>query len=106
MKCDSGGTARRGWLSSISRTSVVPERGHPITKNGRDMSRGAPSDRSPLPPRRGCQDWPVPMPAMSVVVVDLCGDLGDTLRSLCAEGSSDLVEVVLVTPDPDGARIR
>jgi len=43
---------------------------------------------------------------MSVVVVDLCGDLGDTLRSLCAEGSSDLVEVVLVTPDPDGARIR
>ena len=33
-KKDSGGQATRGWLSTISRSSVVPERCTPTMKNG------------------------------------------------------------------------
>ena len=45
MKCDSSGIASEGWLSSISRSRVVPEREQPTMNTGVQLSAGMPADR-------------------------------------------------------------
>src|SRR5581483_5448904 len=45
-------------------------------------------------------------PEMSVVVVDMSGDAAESMRALCAQGPPELLEVVLVAPDPRAAAGR
>jgi hypothetical protein len=48
----------------------------------------------------------VSAPEMSVVLIDLHGDLRDSLRALRAQGPTEQLEIVLVAPDAEAARGR
>jgi hypothetical protein len=48
----------------------------------------------------GIQSRPLPEPSMSVVLIDLHGNLGETLRALRAQGPAEQLEIVLVAPEP------